>query len=747
MVTDTALVPADARSCGVLARTRDVLTPRPRLRRAAGAGEASVTPDAATSTTAGGSGATPAASAHSGLRTWPTWEKVSLAALLLGTLAFWLYGLSANGYANSFYSAAVQAGSQSWTAMFFGSSDAANSITVDKPPASLWVMALSVRLFGLNPWAILVPEVLMGVGTVAILYAAVRRHGGHVAGLLAGLVLAVTPVATLMFRFNNPDALLVLLLTAATAAMLRAVEKACGRRFALVGMLLGFAFLTKTLQAFLVLPVLGLVYLVCAPTTLRHRVVHSLGGLAAMLVAGGWWVAIVELLPASMRPYIGGSQTNSFLDLTFGYNGLGRINGDEAGSVGPNSGTQSILRLFSSSVGGQISWLIPTALVFLAVGLWVTRRAPRTDLRRVSYLLWGGWLVVTGLVFSLMAGIFHEYYTVALAPAVAALVGVGAVDAWRRVRSQDVRWGSVTLSVATAAASVWGFVLLTRVADQAYGPLRYVVLTLGLSCALLLLVTERMHRRFVPVVLAGALLASLAGPTAYSVSTVSHGYSGSIVTAGPTSGMGPGGAGGGPGGGTPPQARGATGSTTGSSTSTGTAAAGSASTGSSGTTGATTGSSSSNGSTTGTAQSGSALGGLLNAGTPSEEVVAALQADADSYTWAAAAIGSQNSAGLQLASGEPVMAIGGFNGSDPSPKLAQFQWYVANGRIHWFAASGQGAGPGIGGTGTAAKITAWVTANYTAVTIDGATFYDLTQPLSPTTTSTTTGTTGTTTTN
>ena len=160
------------------------------------------------------------------------------AALLLGTLVFWLYGLSANGYANSFYSAAVQAGSQSWEAFFYGSSDAANSITVDKPPASLWAMALSVRIFGLNSWAILVPEVLMGVATVALVYAGVRRYFGHAAGLLAGTVLALTPVATLMFRFNNPDALLALLLTAACVATMRAIEKASPRWLMLAGVLL-----------------------------------------------------------------------------------------------------------------------------------------------------------------------------------------------------------------------------------------------------------------------------------------------------------------------------------------------------------------------------------------------------------------------------------------------------------------------------------------------------------------------------
>lgn len=619
----------------------------------------------------------------------PRAEILALAALLVGTLAFWLYGLSANGYANSFYSAAVQAGSQDWTAFFYGSSDAANSITVDKPPASLWFMALSVRLFGLTTWAILVPEVLMGVGTVALLYAGVRRYFGHAAGLLAGVVLALTPVATLMFRFNNPDALLALLLTGACVATMRALEKANVRWMILVGALLGFGFLTKTLQAFLIVPVLGLVYLLAAPATLGARIKHSLAALLAMVVAGGWWVAIVELVPASMRPYIGGSQTNSFLELTFGYNGLGRINGDEAGSVGPNMGTASIWRMVSSSVGGQISWFIPSAILLLVVGLWVTRRAPRTDLTRAAYLVWGGSMVVTGLVFSLMAGIFHEYYTVALAPYIAAVVGIGATQAWRRARQSDrTRWGSLALSAATAMAATWSFVLLARV--DAYGPLRYVVFAVGMAAAFLLLVTTRLHTRFVPIVLAGALLASLVGPTAYSVSTVTKAATGSIVTAGPSSGMGMGG----PGGGMAPPSQ----STTG---------------------------------TTSPTQRAGGMGGLLNASTPDAEVVAALQADASSYTWAAAAIGSQNAAGLQLGSGEPVMAIGGFNGSDPSPTLAQFQEYVANGQIHYFLAGG-GFGGSNGGSSASSEITSWVEATYQTVTIGSTTFYDLTQPITTT---------------
>ena len=616
----------------------------------------------------------------------PLWARPALVGLLLATAALYLWNLSANGWANSFYSAAAQAGSQSWTALFYGSSDAASAITVDKPPASLWVMGLSVRLFGLNSWAILVPQVLMGLASVAVVHAGVKRHWGAGAGLLAGTVLALTPVAALMFRFNNPDALLVLLMTLAAWATLRAIEQGRIRWFALAGALIGLGFLTKTLQVLLVVPFFGIAFLVAADTTLRRRLLGALAGSVVMVLAAGWWVAIVELVPESMRPYIGGSQTNSFLELTFGYNGFGRLNGNEAGSVGGGGGAggawgdNGITRIFGSAVGGQISWLIPSALILLAVGLWLRGRAPRTDVRRAGYLVWGGWLVVTLVTFSFMAGIFHEYYTVALAPAVAALVGMGAAEAWEH-RYSSV--GSVALAAATAAAATWGFILLSRTTD--YGWLRVAVLAGGMSAAFLLLVITRVHRRAAPVVVGAALVAALAGPTAYTVTTVSRGYTGSIVTAGPSTG-GPGGMG----GTTPPGGGGSGGAPNGTG----------------------------------------GAGGLLDAGTPSTEVVTALSADADSYTWAAAAVGSQSAAGFQLGTGLPVMAIGGFNGSDPSPTLAEFQDLVETGEIHYFVASGGGPGGGMGNSGSASEITSWVSANYTEVTIDGTTMYDLTQPAS-----------------
>lgn len=646
----------------------------------------------------------------------PAWARPALFALLLATGAFYVIGLTSNGWANSFYSAAVQAGSQSWKAFLFGSSDAGNSITVDKPPASLWVMALSVRIFGLSSFSILLPEVLMGVATVGVVHATVKRCSTAAAGLLAGAVLALTPVAVLMFRFNNPEALLVLLMTLGAWATMRSIEQGSPKWMAIVGVFIGLGFLTKALQVLLVVPFFGLGYVLFANTTLRRRIVGAIVGVGAMLLSAGWWVAIVELIPASMRPYIGGSQDNSFLSVTFGYNGLGRLNGSEVGSVGggqrgPGSGTESITRLFTQTIGGQISWLLPTAALLLIAGLAFRGRRPRTDLRRAAYVVWGGWLLVTGLVFSLMAGIFHEYYTVALAPAIAALVGMGACEAWDR----RTHWaGRGVLAAAAGTAAGMGFWLLGR--TTAYGGwLRWSVLVVGFAAALLLLLTDRLPRFATAVTVGGAVAAALAGPTAYAVTTVTTPHTGSIVTAGPNTG-GPGGMGRGgvPGGGMPRGGfpGGAPGGLAGGMP------GGMPPGGFPGGSGQTGGRAGANG-----------MGGLLNASTPSAEVVAALRADASSYRWAAATVGSQNAAGLQLGSGEPVMPIGGFNGSDPSPTLDEFKGYVASGDIHYFMGGGGFRGQN-GGGNSGNEISSWVQANFTQVSIGGTTMYDLTQPLS-----------------
>ncbi len=455
----------------------------------------------------------------------PRWARPGLLGLLVATAILYTAGLSRNGWANDFYSAAVQAGAASWKAFFFGSFDSSSFITVDKTPASLWVMDLSVRLFGLNSWSVLLPQAAESVAAVGLLYAAVRRWAGPVAGLIAAGALACTPVATLMFRFNNPDALLVLLMTAAAYAMVRAIESGRTRWLVLAGALLGFGFLTKMLQAFLVLPGFALVYLVAGPPRLLRRCWQLLAGGAALLAAAGWWVAIVMLTPAAGRPYVGGSTNDSILQLALGYNGLGRLDGNETGSVGPGaghggsaafSGAAGLTRLFAADMGGQISWLLPAALISLAGLLWLTWRRPRTDRLRAAALLWGGWLLVTGLVFSYMNGIIHPYYTVALAPAIAALVGIGAVTAWRARSAPGVR---LALAAAVLVTAWWAYSLLDRSASWLPW-LRVLVVACGLAAAAVIVAEHWVGgpaRTVLGAVLPRALLSGRAGPHAYKI--------------------------------------------------------------------------------------------------------------------------------------------------------------------------------------------------------------------------------------
>ncbi|MFB9838530.1 ArnT family glycosyltransferase, partial [Actinoallomurus acaciae] len=414
--------------------------------------------------------AAPAARSLRGSSGDPVWARPALIALLAATGVLYVWGLGASKWANAFYSAAVQAGAHSWKAFFFGSSDAANSITVDKTPLALWPMDLAARLFGVNSWSILVPQALMGVATVGLLYASVRRslrplgpRAAACGALLAGAALATTPIAALMFRYNNPDALLVLLLTAGAYALLRAQEQASTRWLVVAASCVGLAFLAKMLQAFLVLPAFGLVYLVMAPTPLRRRLRQLADAAVALIVSAGWWVAIVAAVPAGSRPYIGGSQHNSVLELALGYNGIGRLSGDETGGLGNTNQDAGWMRMFGVELGGQIAWLLPAALILLVAGLWAVaagrvRRAAAPDgpggspavAGAAALFVWGGWLLVTDAVFSLMQGIFHGYYTIALAPPIAALTGLGGTILWARRRRPAATGALVAVVVLTA---------------------------------------------------------------------------------------------------------------------------------------------------------------------------------------------------------------------------------------------------------------------------------------------------------
>jgi 4-amino-4-deoxy-L-arabinose transferase-like glycosyltransferase len=589
---------------------------------------------------------------------------VGFAVLLVGTAVLYLWNLSASGWANAFYSAAAQAGASDWTAMLFGSSDAANAITVDKTPAALWVIDVSVRLFGLNPWSILVPQALEGVGAVALLYAAVRRVSSDGAALLAGAVLALTPVAALIFRFNNPDAMLVLLLVAAAYCVQRACEKDSSPWWLIgAGVLVGFGFLAKMLQAFLVLPGFAAAYLVAGHRRMRRRTVDLLAAAAALVVSGGWYLLLVELWPASARPYIGGSQHDSIVELALGYNGLGRLTGDEPGGLGNLNFDVGWGRLFGSGMGLDIAWLLPAAVICLGAGFVITRRAPRTDPTRAALILWGGWLAVTAVVFSFANGILHPYYTVALVPAIGASIGIGATLLWRN--RSDIR-AATALSGTVLVTTILAAVLLSR--DSEWMPwLRATVAVGGVGAAALLLVAGRLSRPFARTVAALAVAVCLAAPAAYSVATATAPHSGAIPSVGP--------------------ARHGFGGFTGP-------------------------------------------GGLLDSPNPGPALAATLSADAQDFTWVAAAVGSNNAAGYQLASGAPVMAIGGFNGTDPSPTLEEFQHYVADRQIHYFIRGKMTIGHWGPSTGSSesADIAEWVENHYTPQTVDRTLIYDLTQP-------------------
>ena len=730
----------------------------------------------------------------------PRWARPALLAVLALTALLYMAGLSRNGWANDFYAAAVQAGTKSWKAFFFGSFDASNFITVDKTPASLWVMELSARVFGLNYWSVLVPQALEGVATAGVLYATVRRWSGPAAGIIAAGVMATTPVAALMFRFNNPDALLVLLMVVAAYAMTRAIDSGRTRWIALAGALLGFGFLTKMLQALLVLPAFALVYLIAGPPRLGRRIWQLLAGGAALVAAAGWWVAIVQLIPAADRPYIGGSTNNSVLQLALGYNGLGRLTGNETGSVGFGrtggggggggaafGGTTGLTRLFASDMGGQIGWLLPAALIALAALLWISRATARTDRTRAAALLWGGWLLVTAAVFSFMSGIIHPYYTVALAPAIGALVGIGAVMLWRAGRSQAPRhealrnetpgnetpggraWGSdalgsrawssdalgsrsiiarAILAAGLAVTAIWAYVLLDR--SPTWLPwLRPLILLCGFAAAAAVLAAPWLAGRMaasrgriallaLPIPL--ALVAALGAPLAYSINTAATAHSGAIPSAGPavTSAGGPGGragfgGGGGFGGAGGAGRVGGAGGTGGpAGTGTGGTGTGQAPGGTAGTGRGTAGTGAQGfpgaaaGRPTGLGGPGRGGGGLGGNTQVSSAMTRLLTGGAAGYQWVAATVGAESAAPFQLASGEPIMAIGGFNGTDQSPTLAAFETLVAAHKIHYFIGTNQGSFGG--GSGTSTQITTWVAAHFTAKTVGGVTVYDLTSP-------------------
>jgi 4-amino-4-deoxy-L-arabinose transferase-like glycosyltransferase len=619
---------------------------------------------------------TPGGERRTGITSPRTYERVALAVVLLLTAVIYLWNITINGMGNKFYAGAAWAGSQNWVALLFGSLDPRNFITVDKPPVSQWVMALSGQIFGFSSASMLIPQALMGVAAVALLYGAVRRISGPSAGLLAAATLALTPVAALMFRFNDPDAAMVLLMVASAYCTVRAVEHASARWIALAGVALGFAFLAKMLEGLMVMPALGMAYLIAAPTSLRRRLLHLLGALAAFTVSAAWFVVLTLVWPASSRPYIAGSTDNNFMNLVLGYNGLARVFGHQHFDFDPPSSgpaaeafrggqrwheSQGLARLFTGEFGFQIGWLLPTALLAVVFVLISRGRAPRTDSLRAGVVVFGGWLVVNGLVLSFMQGMngmIPPYYCLSLAPAVAAMFAIGIAEMWRHRVS---RFHLTGLAALVLAAGVWGWWILGRNGGW-LPPLRWSILAVTVVAAAVLLrsLISDTRRQWAVVSLTLAVIAALAGSAAFSIATIGqpHGAGGAWV--GPAS-----------------------------------------------------------------QEPGGGPGWRQDVDNP--QLDAMLRA---THTeWSAAIKHSSAAAALELSTRTPVMAVGGFLGIDPVPTLRQFQNYVAHHQVGYYIVPDPANDFFPAGRDEHMDITNWVAGNFKSTKVGSDTVYDLMAPI------------------
>ena len=591
-------------------------------------------------------------------------QKLAIGILLILTAATYLYGAMQNGMANSYYAAAVQAASSNFTAWLFGSLDAANFVSVDKPPLATMIMGLSAKIFGFSSFSMLLPNVLAGVITVYLVYRITRRYFGFKSGFIAGIVLAMTPVVALMSGFNNPDAILMCFLTASGYCFIKALELHPIRNLTLSAIFSGLAFNTKMLQGLMILPAIYVVYLCFAKPKLNKRILHLGIFTGVVMLASLSWSILVYLTPAEMRPWVGSTNDNNIWSLIFGYNGFGRLLGNSPGNGGGGGGrtgfggTTGIFRMFNEEFGPNIAWFIPAALIGVVAVAIKLRNKERSNIQFGITAFWTIWLLTHMFIFSMTSGTIHPYYVVVLAPAIAALVGISLPLIIRLYKTEQNIWLlPVTVGVTTLTAAI----ILSM---GGLTGMMWVILSLGVISSLLLVLAKSLPKAYqggerdkemrqAMLVKVGGILSIisvLATPVYYTIATVTQAHVGSIPTAGPSS---------------------------------------------------------------------TALMGSNNENAEAESaLVTFLLANSSESTWIAAVNSANESAAIQISTGKPVAALGGFNGSDPVLTLAQFKEYVASGKIKYYVTSSNGMGGG--GPGGSSEIVSWIKQNATVVSYGGS---------------------------
>lgn len=604
------------------------------------------------------------------------WERWALLGIVAVAALSYIWGLDANGWANAYYSAAVQAGQHDFASLFFGSADWGNSITVDKPPLSLWVMGLSVRLFGLNSWALLLPQAVMTVASTLLVYRVGRPHLPASLALLSAAVFAITPITVLLARYNNPDPLMVLLMLSALHAGIKATAAGRSRLLYAAACLLALGFLTKQLQAFLVLPAIILVFVIYSAFAWRKRLLTLL--LAGLILVGGSlaWPLAVDLTPTEARPHIGGTATNSMIELTLGYNGLDRVLQQEEDpsmalmpedmrSIDSDAG---FFRLFNANYGQESGWLLVPGLLACG-GITVQLMKGRYSRNKSIFAAAAAsWMITTYVVLSFMGINFHSYYTASLAAPLALCLGLGAELLFTSGRTALSRVG-IGLAVVTSCIFSHAMWQMSESYDAWLG---HVLLYSGMISAAAL--TLPAPKKWIADAASWLAIGSLlVGPIYCSAITLGSPQTGSNPLSG----------------------------------------------------GVVSNPTSLSRFMQGIKERDPAWAtGLAIGYSPTPGVAEVLRTADAECIWAAATYPGQTAARFQLEVQRPIMPIGGFAAQDPSPTLEQFKQHVLAGRLCYLVEQPEQLRVP-GNSRELMAIQDWVRSTFKMQEIDGVKVYDL----------------------